>query len=101
MRSLQAMLEEQVCQVQENEVVRLRVVHMSPIPDTLYMVEDKASCGGAPCYPPYLPTAVSSTIDTSGTILGESRAVSFHTSEKFLWKETVSGCGWVGGWKEP
>ena len=64
------MLEEQVCQVQENEVVRLRMVHMSPIPDTLYMVDEKATCGGAPCYPPYLPTAVSSTIDTSGTILG-------------------------------
>ena len=64
------MLEEQVCQVQENEVVRLRMVHMSPIPDTLYMVDEKATCGGAPCYPPYQPTAVSSTIDTSGTILG-------------------------------
>ncbi len=64
------MLEEQVCQVQENEVVRLRMVHMSAIPDTLYMVEDKASCGGAPCYPPYMNLAISSTIDTSGTVLG-------------------------------
>lgn len=35
----QALLEEQLCQVQENEVVRLRMVP-SAIPDALYMLSD-------------------------------------------------------------
>ena len=56
--------------------MRLRMIHMSAIPDTLYMVEDK------PCHHPHhhlhphlnaqqQQAASSTTVDSSGTILGK------------------------------
>ena len=62
---LQSLLEEQISQVQENEVCRLRLVHMSAIPDTLYMVEERGPPPPSPCMPTGMPT-----IDNSGTVLG-------------------------------
>ena len=83
----QAMLEEQISAVQENEVVRLRMVQMSAIPDTLYMVDDKAYHHAHHHHPlpPLRHTphhhhhqphpSTSPTVDSTGTILGKFSAL--------------------------
>ncbi len=63
------MLEEQLSHVQETEVVRLRMIQMSNIPDTLYMVEDRA------CYSPYytrvnIPSSPATVDIIAGTVPG-------------------------------
>ncbi len=60
-------------QVQENEVVRLRMVQMSAIPDTLYMVEEKdhAHCVSAHYNSGAYSPSTSPTVDNSGTVLGK------------------------------
>ncbi|XP_064624213.1 BTB/POZ domain-containing protein 7-like isoform X2 [Lineus longissimus] len=61
-----ALLDEQLSQIQGNEEVQLRTVHMSNIPDTLYMVEGDTL--GLQYFPGHLPSAA--TVDIiGGTIL--------------------------------
>ncbi|CAH1793169.1 unnamed protein product, partial [Owenia fusiformis] len=47
---VKAILDEQLSQAQEQDVVRLRTVHMSNIPDTLYMLEEKYSSQSGAAY---------------------------------------------------
>jgi BTB/POZ domain-containing protein 7 len=76
---LKALLEEQLVQVQENEVVRLRMMP-SAIPDTLYMVSEYA-CRSSPhlCHrsaqPSLNPQPVSLDV-IAGTIPGECQGIS-------------------------
>ncbi|XP_050406093.1 BTB/POZ domain-containing protein 7 [Patella vulgata] len=57
-----AILEEQLSQAQELDTSRVRMIHMSAIPDTLYMIEDR------PFSLPY-PTTPASPVDIiAGTI---------------------------------
>lgn len=59
-----SMLEEHLGQVQENDMVNVRMIHMSSIPDTLYMVEDRQYAVPSVAY-----LAPTSTVDViAGTI---------------------------------
>ncbi|XP_074662377.1 BTB/POZ domain-containing protein 7-like [Tubulanus polymorphus] len=59
---VKALLEEQLSQVTDSDVIRLRTVHMSSIPDTLYMVDDPQT------NQPFIPSTA--TVDIiAGTIL--------------------------------
>ncbi|XP_013414062.1 BTB/POZ domain-containing protein 7 [Lingula anatina] len=63
-----SLLDEHTAQLQDNEMARLRLVHMSSIPDTLYMVDDRASCPPSP-FPIHHPVYAAATVDIiAGTI---------------------------------
>ena len=68
--ALQAVLDEQLSQLQESSGAHLRMSHMSVIPDALYMVEDKEYAASLP-RPAHIPSS-SSTVDIiAGTVPGE------------------------------
>ncbi|XP_064602149.1 LOW QUALITY PROTEIN: BTB/POZ domain-containing protein 7-like [Liolophura sinensis] len=65
---MKALLEEQLSQGQESEPSRIRTIHMSSIPDTLYMVDER-QCPLSP-YPPgnYISTSTATVDIIAGTI---------------------------------
>jgi hypothetical protein len=75
---MQAVLEDRVVSAaQENEIAGVRTLHMSSIPDTLYMV-DEQHCSSAP----YAVSPVSTVDIIAGTIPGMSfERVSFYSLE--------------------
>ena len=68
----QSLLEEQLSQVQENEVVRLRMVQMSNVPDMVqYMVEERGYPGHRHATQATAQTSTAASVDIiAGTIPG-------------------------------